>query len=120
MGKLLALVLLVAVPAAAAVAQSFCGSPRKTATAVSNATATAVPTAKLALRAQIEVCNTSLNAGSGVLACREDGVDPIMLVTSAGDVIAKGSCRTYRIPSGTTLKCLSDVNGTVAAATECK
>ena len=120
MKKILALALALSAAVALADASGYCAAPRKTATAVSSSTATAVPAAKLAGRAQIEVCNSALNGGAGNVGCREDGIDPVMLATGAGDVIAKAACRTYKIGSGTSLKCLSDVNGTVVSATECK
>jgi hypothetical protein len=112
------IVALVALPFAAS-AQTTCASPTYDATSVGTA-ATSVPASALAGRAGVAVCNSASNTGTAVVKCREDGIDPSMVVTTGGDVLTKGACIPYAAPSGKAVRCIADAAATVVTSRQCK
>lgn len=110
---------LVSLPCAAS-AGDFCASPTHSVVSLSNVSATAVPSSALAGRATIRVTVSLETVGTPLVKCRQDGSNPTMGTGNVGDVLAKGDTVTYRVGSGTSVKCISDTNGAVVHVLECK
>ncbi len=77
------------------------------------------PSAQLAGRIYIEICNSLQNTGTPYIKCRVDGTAPVMAAGNVGDVLGVGDCIRYDIPAGVVPQCIADAATTYATSFEC-
>lgn len=77
------------------------------------------PSAQLASRRYLVLCNSLQNTGSPFVKCRTDGVAPVMAVTNPGDVLGIGDCITYPLAAATVVQCIADAATTNVTSFEC-
>lgn len=95
-----------------------CGTPTQKAFTI-GVTAAACPSAQLASRKTILICNSQENTGAPKIKIRIDGVAPVMGAGNPGDVLSPGDCIQYAVGATTTPQCISDTAGTGAYSDEC-
>ena len=100
----------------AAQADYQCSTASPTTVTSVGTNAVAVPATNAASRVSVLLCNSAENAGSPKVKCRNDGV-PVMGITAAGHVLAKGDCWSTSIASG--IQCISDTASTAVTTSEC-
>lgn len=77
------------------------------------------PSAQLASRRYIVICNSLENAGTPLLKIRVDGTDPVMGSGTAGDVLGVGDCVTYPIAASVVPRCIASAAATATSSFEC-
>lgn len=107
-----------AVTATVVASSASCASPSNKVTSVGVASGN-TPSAQLASRSAIMLCNSYENSGTPLVKCRIDGGTPAMGAATPGDVLYKGDCVIYAIGAAVVPKCISDTAATATTSTEC-
>lgn len=93
-----------------------CSAVGQTVTSVGVAASTI--TVGLANRWYARICNSSENAGTPLVKCRDDAVNPVMGIANAGEVLEVGDCVSYYTTNA--IRCISDTAATAVTQAECQ